>query len=151
MILLINIHDYWSAISGYFLQIWRYETLSASSRSWQKSANHSDWKVRWHYFLIFCVFFRSSFALINLLWWFFVARALQYFFFIIIKYLSIVSTETRFVWFVFEKRLAKEHHIRNSYKKPFRGPGYRLVYAVKLSLQSYRNTQLRTCIILGIF
>jgi hypothetical protein len=32
-ILPINIHDFWSATSGYFLQIWRYETLSASSRN----------------------------------------------------------------------------------------------------------------------
>ena len=48
-------------------------------------------------------------------------------------------------------RLEKEHHIRNSNKKPLRGPGYRLVNAVKLSLQSGRNTQLRTCIILVIF
>jgi hypothetical protein len=36
-------------------------------------------------------------------------------------------------------------------KKTLRGPGYRLVNAVKLSLQSGRNTQLRTYIILIIF
>jgi hypothetical protein len=47
--------------------------------------------------------------------------------------------------------LAKEHHISNSNKKTFHGPGYRLVNAVKLSLQSGRNTQLRICIILVIF
>ena len=41
-------------------------------------------------------------------------------------------------------RLAKEHHIRNSNKKPLYGPDYRLVNAVKLSLQSGRNTQIRT-------
>jgi hypothetical protein len=45
----------------------------------------------------------------------------------------------------------KKHHIQNSNKKPLRGPGYRLVNAVKLSLQSGRNTQLGTCIILVIF
>jgi hypothetical protein len=48
-------------------------------------------------------------------------------------------------------RLAKEHHIRNSNKKMLRGPGYRLVNAVKLLLQSGRNTQFRTCIILVNF
>jgi len=81
--ILDSIHDFankhsrfWSAISGYFLQIW---TLSASRRNWQKLVNHLDWKVCWYFFLIFCVFFRSSFAFINLLGWVFVARALQSF------------------------------------------------------------------------
>ena len=37
-------------------------------------------------------------------------------------------------------RLAIEHHIGNSNKKPLHGPGYRLVNAVKLSLQSGRDT-----------
>jgi hypothetical protein len=48
-------------------------------------------------------------------------------------------------------RLAKEHHILNSNKKTLCSPGYSLVHAVKLSLQSGRNTQPRTCIILVIF
>ena len=46
---------------------------------------------------------------------------------------------------------AKEHHFRNSNKNLLRSPCYHLVNAVKLSLQSGRNTQLRTCIILVIF
>ena len=85
-------------------------------RHWQKSANH---------FLIFCVFFHSSFAFINLLWQFFVARALQSFF-------LLLSNICPFSWnlicmfknvrcYVYGSyiyiRLAKEHHIRNSNKK----------------------------------
>ena len=76
--------------------------------------------------------------------------------------MSIVTTETfvcsrmlvrHYVYgsYLYWIRLEKEHHIRNSNKKPLRGPGYRLVNAVKLSLQSGRNTQLRTCVILVIF
>ena len=118
-----------------------------------------DWNVCWHFFLIFCVFFRSSLAFINLLGRFFFSRALQ-FFFIIIKYVSIVTTET---WFVCSMMLitmcmvciciwlAKEHHIGNSNKKPLHDPGYRFANAVKLSLQLSYKTQLRTCIILVIF
>ena len=73
--------------------------------------------------------------------------------------MSIVMTETQFVcsrmlgtmcMVHISIRLAKEHHIRNPNKKPLYGPGYRLVNAVML-LQSCRNTQLRTCIILVIF
>jgi len=57
--------------------------------------------------------------------------------------MSIVMTETRFVCsrmlvrhyvygsYLYWIRLEKEHRIRNSNKKPLRGPGYRLVNAVK--------------------
>ena len=48
-------------------------------------------------------------------------------------------------------RLTKEHHIRNSNEKTLCGPGYCFVNTVKFSLQSDRNTQFRTCIILVIF
>ena len=46
---------------------------------------------------------------------------------------------------------ARKRHIRNCNKNLLRSPCYRLVKAVKLSLQSGRNTQLRTCSILVIF
>jgi hypothetical protein len=76
------------------------------------------------FFLIFCAFFRPRFALINLLMQFFVARALQSFI-IIIKYMSIVPTETQFACLRMLGtmcmvriciRLAKEQHIWNSNK-----------------------------------
>jgi len=41
-------------------------------------------------------------------------------------------------------QLAIEHHICNSNKEQLHGPGYCLVNAAELSLQSGRNTQLRT-------
>ena len=132
----------------------------ASSRNWQKSANHLDWKVCWHFFLIFCVFFQSSLAFINLLWRFFVARALQYFLELLLNIcplswlkpdLYVQGYKALYVCSSYLYTTGKKHHIRNSNKKPLRGPGYRLVNAVKLSLQSGRNTQLGTCIILVIF
>jgi hypothetical protein len=157
-ILPINIHDFWSAISGYLFQIWRYETLSASSRNWQKSAINLDWKVCWRFFFIFYIFFCLSFAFINLLGRFFVAIEPYNIFLLLLNIcplsrlkpdLYVQGCKALFVWFVFN---TKEHHIQNSNKKKtLRGPGYRLVNAVKLSLQSGRNTQLRTYIILIIF
>ena len=45
----------------------------------------------------------------------------------------------------------RKRHIRNSNKNLLHGSGYRYVNAVQLSLQSVRNTQLRTCTILVIF
>jgi len=110
---------------------------------------HLDWKVCWQFFLIFCVFFRSSFVFIKFLGRFFVTRALQYFFLIIIKYMSIVMNETRFVCSRMLGtmcmvriciRLAKEHHMRNYNKKPLHVPRNHLVNEVKLSLQSGHNT-----------
>ena len=132
----------------------------ASSRNWQKSANHLDWKVCWPFFLIFCVFFQSSLAFINLLWRFFVAKALQYFFKLLLNIcplswlkpdLYVQGCKALCVCSSYLYMTGKKHHIWNSNKKPLRGPGYRLVNAVKLSLQSGRNTQLRTCTILFFF
>jgi hypothetical protein len=45
----------------------------------------------------------------------------------------------------------RKRHIRNSNKNLLHGSGYRYVNAVQISLQSGRNTQLRTCTILVIF
>jgi hypothetical protein len=54
--------------------------------------------------------------------------------------------------FVYEKyEQARKRHIRNCNKNLLHGPGYRSVNAVQLSLQSGRNTQLRTSTILVIF
>jgi hypothetical protein len=105
---------------------------------------------------VWCFFriFRSRFPFINLLGRLFVARVLLSFF-IINKYMSIVMIEIRFVCSRMLGPIClwqeREHHIRNSNKNLSCNPGYRLVNAVELSLQSDHNTQLRTCIILFIF
>ena len=53
--------------------------------------------------------------------------------------------------FVYEKHgQARKRHIRNSNKNLLHDPGYRLENAVQLSLQSGRNTQLKTCTIPGL-
>ena len=57
--------------------------------------------------------------------------------------MSIVTTETQSVY-DWQKNTTFGTPIKNRYN-----PGYRLVNAVKLSLQSGRNTQLRTFIILS--
>jgi hypothetical protein len=97
MILPININDFWSAKSEYFLQILQYETSESSSNN-EKSASNLDWTV---FFLKLCVLFRKSFAFVNFLVMFIVARIFPSLFFII-KYLSIVTTATRFVLYVHE-------------------------------------------------
>jgi hypothetical protein len=81
-------------------------------------------------------------------------------------YMSIVTTETWFVCsrilstmcivricvlFVFVYDWQKNITFWTPIKKTLCSPGYSLVHAVKLSLQSGRNTQPRTCIILVIF
>jgi hypothetical protein len=141
-----DLHDFWLAISGYFLQIWRYEHSVVTGRNrltiWtEKSVGH--------FFLIFCAFFQSSLAFIYLLWRFFVARALQYFLKLLLNIcplswlkpdLYVQGYKALCVCSSYLYTTGKKHHIRNSNKKPLRGPCYRLVNAVKLSLQSGRNT-----------
>ena len=85
MVLPINIHEVWSAISGYFLQVWLYETLSTSSR---KSANH-------FFFSYSASFSARDFHLFTFSGDY-LSPVLQSFF-IIIKYLFIVTIETQFV------------------------------------------------------
>jgi hypothetical protein len=76
---------FWSAISGYFLQVWPYETLSTSSR---KSANH--------FFSSYSVSFSARDFHIFTFSGDYLSPVLQSFF-IIIKYLSIITIETQFV------------------------------------------------------
>ena len=128
MILPININDFWSAKSEYFLQILQYETSESSSNN-ENSASHLDWTV---FFLKLCDLFPKSFAFVNFLVMFIVARTFPSLFFII-KYLSIVTTATQFVLYVHEcypyfftksRGQARKRHIRNINKNLLHGPGY---------------------------
>jgi hypothetical protein len=90
-ILPINIHDFWSAISGYLFQIWRYETLSASSRNLLGR------------FFVAIEPYNIFLLLLNIC----PLSRLK-------PDLYVQGCKALFVWFVFN---TKEHHIQNSNKK----------------------------------
>ena len=111
-------------------------------------------------FLIFCVFFRSRFAIINLLRRIDLRQSLTViYFFIIIENMSIVTSESRFIYSRMVGLLFMVHvcfrlgkNIAFGTKnKPVTCPGHRLINAVQFSLQSDRNTQHRFSIILVIY
>ena len=153
-ILPININDFLSAKSEYFLAC----RLSKSSIKHEKSAGHFVWTVHWVFFPKLCVLFCSSFAFVNFLVMFIVARTFPSLFLLLNicpsqrlqPDLYYMFTDVRSCLFTKSHGQVRKCHIRNSNKNLLHGPGYHYVNAVQFSLQSGRITQLRTCTILVI-